>query len=127
MEPFIGWLPHEVMEPPATISRVSVTPMCRFRAAPYSPSTLLSGAWLVHGMTMSHGTTKSLPGMASAVRRPDASGGPSWVRWKTTPFTRPWSSDRISTGAAKYSKRTPSNRVSCCSSSSTTISSGPRR
>ena len=34
---------------------------------------------------------------------------------------------RISTGEAKNSNFTPSKRVSCCSSSSTTISSGPRR
>ena len=87
----------------------------------------MSGAWLVQGMTMSQGMTNSLPGIGSAVRRPEASGGPRRVRWKTAPFTWPLSSARISTGDEKYSKRTPSNRVSCCSSSSTTISSGPRR
>ena len=87
----------------------------------------MSDAWLVHGMTMSHGTVNSLPGIGSALRRPLASGGPSRVRWKTMPFTWPSGPARTSTGEAKYSNSTPSNRVSCCSSSSTTISSGPRR
>ena len=63
---------------PSTTSRVSVTPTCRLSLAPNSPSTLLSDAWLVHGMTMSQGTVNSLPGIGSGaaasarVRRPEA-------------------------------------------------------
>ena len=77
------------MEPPATDSRVSVTPRWRFSLAPNSPSTLLSDAWLVQGMTMSHGIVNSLPGIGSGLRRPLASGGPRRVRWKTMPVTLP--------------------------------------
>ena len=95
--------------------------------APNSPSTLLSDAWLVQGMTMSHGMMNSLPGIGSAVRRPVASGGPRRMRWNSMPVTLPLSSATTSTGEAKNSNCTPSKRVSCCSSSSTTISSGPRR
>ena len=34
VDPFSGWLPHELIEPPATTSRVSVTPMWRFSGEP---------------------------------------------------------------------------------------------
>ncbi len=81
----------------------------------------------MHGMTMSQGMTKSLPGIGSALRRPEASGGPRRVRTNFTPVTRPSGPATTSSGELKYSNCTPSNRVSCCSSSSTTISSGPRR
>ena len=81
----------------------------------------------MHGMTMSQGSVNSLPGIGSGLRRPLASGGPRRVRWKVIPDTCPLPSLTTSTGELKNSKRTPSKRVSCCSSSSTTISSGPRR
>ena len=80
----------------------------------------------MQGMTMSHGIVNSLPGIGSGLRRPLASGGPRRVRWKVMPATLP-SFSTTSTGEEKNSNCTPSKRVSCCSSSSTTISSGPRR
>ncbi len=125
--PFSGGVRQLEMEPPSTGVRVSVTPRWRFSLEPYSPSTLLSDAWLVQGMTMSHGIVNSLPGIGSGERRPLASGAPRRTRWKTMPLTLPPSSVTTSTGEAKNSNCTPSKRVSCCSSSSTTISSGPRR
>ena len=125
--PLSGGLRQLDTEPPSTTLRVSVTPMCRLSFAPYAPRTLLSAAWLVQGMTMSQGTTKSEPGIGSALRRPVASGGPRRVRTNRTPATLPSGPAMISSGELKYSNCTPSKRVSCCSSSSTTISSGPRR
>src|SRR5439155_15953116 len=87
--PFSGGVRHDETDPPGTNSRVSVTPRWRLSLAPYSPSTLLSDAWLVHGMTMSHGIVKSLPGIGSGLRRPLASGWPRRVRWNVIPATLP--------------------------------------
>ncbi len=85
-----------------------------------------SGLMPMVEITRSQSRTYSLPGMGSGLRRPDASGAPSCIRWRRTPVTLP-SRVTTSVGATSNSKTAPSASASLLSTWCAGISARVRR
>ena len=101
------------------------TPPLRVSSRPGRPA--VSTFWPIARMTVSTARVSVLPSTGLGARRPEASGSPSCITWRTISLTRPSGPALISSGLVRFLKMTPSSSASSISRRSAGISSLVRR